>query len=455
MIQHVTIILTLIFVTASSGLNLTAAQQAVTQKERNQLFALQITQATTRQLNASASTSLTGSGSATTSSSSLEDETKREGTKKQNARERAKNQLEKLLYDLLDPMPQELIDLILGYNYEFKGSVLKATEPSRGGAAPGIVAIAAISNKRIAVGYDMRVCMRPAVVIWELTDDAQNEPSLKELNTIIVHDRPLDLFVVLKDGRIAIGAGNTLQISPSDQSQSIPDDQFLFVDENASIPDEQDFDLKRASCLTEGEDQLNCLTELPHNRLVSGARCSYDRSGANLKIWNTLSGKLDKVLEHYGDPACSLVTLDNDTFASGSDRGKIRIWRSIDGAFLCEIHAHSSFLRCLAILGNGDLISASSNKLKRWDLRKKTCVCTIRGKSKFINIAILPDNNCVVSDSKGNLSITKMNAAKDTVDKTWKEQFSLSGNSAKPALAVLPNGRLVLGDYTETITILE
>ncbi|ODV94046.1 hypothetical protein PACTADRAFT_50941 [Pachysolen tannophilus NRRL Y-2460] len=140
--------------------------------------------------------------------------------------------------------------------------------------------------------------------------------------------------------------------------------------------------------------------------------CSADKT---IKLWN--QDKVVKTYKSHTDVVRSLLVLpDGETFASCSNDGTIKIWNISSGECLQTYNGHESFVYCLGILSNGDLVSSGEDRSVRiW--RNGKCIQVIRFACISIwTVAVQNNDDIAVGGSDGLIRIftkSKIRAASE------------------------------------------
>jgi WD40 repeat protein len=104
---------------------------------------------------------------------------------------------------------------------------------------------------------------------------------------------------------------------------------------------------------------------------------SYNKT---INVINLSEGTSIQILTDHSNPVTSLISLNDETFASGS-RGEIKIWSiKADATIECikTINAHGESRNVIILhnLGNDFMISQSADEFKIWDLKTYECLGT-------------------------------------------------------------------------------
>ena len=215
----------------------------------------------------------------------------------------------------------------------------------------------------------------------------------------------------------------------------------------------------------------------PDNKTIASA--SRNRT---VKLWNT-QGKLLDTLQH-SQPVTS-VAIKSDCIITGSESGKINIWRQ--GKLTQTLTGHTAAVEAIVITSDDKIISASEDRtIKVWQQGK--LIKTLTGHSEGVRaLAITPDGNRIISGSrdktlkiwnssgqiiatlKGHLAPIYgvavnphnnqiVSASGDKTIKIWDsngtEIATLKGHTNRVwDVAYLPNGKIASASWDKTIRL--
>jgi WD40 repeat protein len=139
---------------------------------------------------------------------------------------------------------------------------------------------------------------------------------------------------------------------------------------------------------------------------------NYLLSGSSDKVINVLSlseEKSIKKLTDHTNPVTSLLSLRNETFASGSWR-EIKIWSfkaEIECIKTINAHENSNFFyyTFLNLLGSDFMISRSHDEFKIWDLKNYECIKTHKEDSEIRDLIVTKNNNLITRTSNNKVSV--------------------------------------------------
>lgn len=217
-----------------------------------------------------------------------------------------------------------------------------------------ITCIAYLKNEKIVGGLSDNT-----IRVWDFSNDGSK--------IIGKHSRTIRCIVQLRNEKIASGS----------------DDKTIKI-----------IDLENYKCevLPPFDDGINSITEVDDERLVVGLR--------NNSLWvcNIQTGFRWHLNERRPSSFNTVVLLKNGQLASGSNKGKIKIWDTDKGE-LYELSDYTKAIFSLLELGNGRLLSASRDSMIRvWDLDSRESK-ELKGHTKAVTCIIRLDDSHVVSGS--------------------------------------------------------
>ena len=133
--------------------------------------------------------------------------------------------------------------------------------------------------------------------------------------------------------------------------------------------------------------------------IVSG---SYD---CNLRVWDTLTGKCQYLLEGHKSKVYSVVLdVERKRCASGSMDGSVRLWCLETGAGLYRLDGHSSLVGLLQLSYHFLVSAGADSTLKLWDPATGTCINTLAAHAGAIT-CFEHDDFRVVSGTEGQIRL--------------------------------------------------
>jgi WD40 repeat protein len=159
----------------------------------------------------------------------------------------------------------------------------------------------------------------------------------------------------------------------------------------------QKYEIKEYKCNLTHISALLYLSK--QNILLLG---SFDET---INVFSMSERKLIKTLTDHCDIVTSLISLNEETFASGSHDGEIKIWSiKVENCFECiqTIIAHEKGWVFLHILTNDFIVSTSydAKEFKIWDLKTYECLKTCKEET-CMNKLIVDKNNSIITATQG------------------------------------------------------
>ncbi len=197
-------------------------------------------------------------------------------------------------------------------------------------------------------------------------------------DTILGCNNDILCIVVLCDGRFVCGFKCGLEI------RNIQDDERIILEPYHNW-------------------STNCIAILGDKRIASG------KNNGIIKIWNTLSGTCDIIIEAFNGTVKHIATLlDGRIFCTSKD-GKIKIYDPSTGicnAIINKPDESDSNVTCLCVLPDGHIVCGCDNKLKIFDPLVINYTVTLNGNDgKVLCVNILPDGRIVSGSVDGFLKL--------------------------------------------------
>jgi hypothetical protein len=120
------------------------------------------------------------------------------------------------------------------------------------------------------------------------------------------------------------------------------------------------------------------------------------------RLWNVLSGKTIRVLDHHdGSTAAVSLSPDGAFGASTRGQGRLRLWDTAAGRYVRVIHAHALDITCntFAPDGRSVLTGGHDMSMRVWDVETGIEVRRFLMKSPPVGVACTPDGNTAVTVS--------------------------------------------------------
>ena len=273
----------------------------------------------------------------------------------------------------------------------------------------GVCSLASLRGGRIAVGHHSGVI--------RIRDAATGAVSL----TLEGHDEYVCALASLSDGRLASGSG---------------DDDVRVWDVSTGQCD---------AVLAEHEGAVDALAVLHDGRLASG---SWDRT---VRLWDVDSRSCTAVLAH-GSSVWSLAALRCGGLATGLEDGAVALW-SAAGVHTATLGGIGSGAVCsLAVLPDGRLAAGHGGGgpclIRVWDVQRAAPDAVISGHTSWVRaLAVLPDGSLLSGSSDRTLKVwgeaalgVGVGAASDACAATLRAH-----TDQVLALTALPDGRVASG----------
>lgn len=273
------------------------------------------------------------------------------------------------------------------------------------------------------------------------------------------HNTMARRIVTFPDGRVATGGedghvrvfGRTCRTSPTDQ-------------------------LPCVATLTGHQGEVMALALLRDGHLISGG------NDKTVRVWRQRDpGSLDSawecvaVLVKHSGSITSLVELSDGRVVSGSADNTLRVWRrpGFESGSDCTsglapplrtcsvvLEGHTKPITAIAVLPNGDILSASMDKTMRvWREAdnspsadsKWQCAATLIVNDGYATaMAVMPDGHLVCGWSCGSMRVWRY----DSDPASWKAQLVHGVHEMRTsALAVAPDGSLVTGGNRKAVRV--
>ncbi|RNA02788.1 serine threonine kinase [Brachionus plicatilis] len=147
-------------------------------------------------------------------------------------------------------------------------------------------------------------------------------------------------------------------------------------------------ELGRNKCITTLKGHINsvwCLLSIDQNTIASGSK---DKT---IKIWNIRYSEYIKTLKGHTDCVRCLLSINQNTLASGSWDATIKIWNIQNSECIKTLTGHTNSVLCLLSIDQNTIVSGSYNTIKIWNIQNSDCIKTLTGHTnrKFILQIIL------------------------------------------------------------------
>lgn len=178
--------------------------------------------------------------------------------------------------------------------------------------------------------------------------------------------------------------------------------------------------------------------------------------GAEIRLWDAITGKLFLTLEAHADPVLAAVFSPNGKFiASGSYDYTVRLWDTVKGRLLHTLKDHTASVWDIVFSPDGTLLASVSgdNIVRLWDTATGAALyvfenqyCGRRG-----SIAFSFDGKTFASISGDN----GMVVLRDTMTGSVRHTLAGGRNCEVHTIAFSPNGRLLALASYHRITIVD
>ena len=156
--------------------------------------------------------------------------------------------------------------------------------------------------------------------------------------------------------------------------------------------------LKNISIVKPHFDWIFSLLSFPSGNLVSVA-CD-----GSINIYDINLNVIQSIHYAHDSPITCVSIKDENTFATCSNDGTIKIWKKLDKEFKCKIiipKAHLNSINKIIFRENGNIISCSDDKtIKFWNKmndNKYQSIISLNHNSRISSILLLEDKNYVVT----------------------------------------------------------
>jgi WD40 repeat protein len=149
-------------------------------------------------------------------------------------------------------------------------------------------------------------------------------------------------------------------------------------------------------------------------------------------------GPLVRILEGHSDWVRAVAVLPDGHVVSASDDRSLRVWDIASGQPVRILEGHADWVNAVAVLPDGHVVSGSLDcTLRVWDIASGQSVKILEGNWRAISaVAVLPDGRVVFASDDRILRVWDL-ASGQTVK-------TMEGHSGEVhAMAVLPDGRVV------------
>jgi WD40 repeat protein len=125
---------------------------------------------------------------------------------------------------------------------------------------------------------------------------------------------------------------------------------------------------------------------------------------ATINVLSLSEGKSIQTLTDHNEWVSSLISLNDETFASGSRR-EIKIWSikadtSIESIKTIVAHEEIGYSIFLYLLRNDFMLSRSENEFTIWDVETYECLITYKEDSFIRRLIVTGDDNITTTEKK-------------------------------------------------------
>lgn len=206
--------------------------------------------------------------------------------------------------------------------------------------------------------------------------------------------------------------------------------QIPFPEENTHYASSKDF--------VGHQKTVFSIIQLSDGRLCTG---SLDKT---IKIWNLMTGVVEKTFIGHEDAVTWIVELPDKSICSSSADKTVKIW-DLHGEVKESIVMHTATVKCVIVLKNGWLCCATEEIIKLYNLQLHQIEKTLEGHSLDINAVIQLEDGRIVSGSS------------DKFIRVWSIESGAHEAYKAPttvlAIVELRNGKLSCCLFNKTIQI--
>ena len=157
---------------------------------------------------------------------------------------------------------------------------------------------------------------------------------------------------------------------------------------------------KTATVLQEHHHSVMGLVVFDHGARL--ASCSANEDPPTIRLWNTTTHKLLRVLKDEGNTCVNsiAVSMSGDMLVSGGTDNTVKVWNIAKGERLMALEGHSDHVRSVQITPDGRFaVSGSDDKtVKIWNLETNACIGTLEGHQAIVHsVALSPDGSLIAS----------------------------------------------------------
>ena len=183
-----------------------------------------------------------------------------------------------------------------------------------------------------------------------------------------------------------------------------------------------------------------------------GCRLASPSQDKTVRIWDTKSGQVLKILKHDSSVICVDWSPDGATVATGTGNAKVYLWNAETGRQLRILSGHKSRIQCVAWSPDGKILASCSDDqtVRLWGAESRELLQEFKEHTKGLDRVVWsPDGAWICSAARHEKSLRLWLA------ETPKTVRTLTGHTDYlPAVDWSPNGLLIAsGSYDKTVRI--
>ena len=199
---------------------------------------------------------------------------------------------------------------------------------------------------------------------------------------------------------------------------------------------------KNKITLKDHKEAVNSIIQLEKNIIASGSNDNM------IKFWNLNNGKCFETIKAHEDYINSIIKLPNEKLASASHDKKIKIWDLRSYKLLNVLSSHNDYINSIVQLTSGRLASGSGDHtIKIWDMNTLSVQQTLKGHSDWVGSIVQSAENMIITGSG------------DQIIKLWDLRINESiknlvgHKNAVKSIILLENNQIASASYDTTILI--
>jgi len=320
--------------------------------------------------------------------------------------------------------------------------------------------ICVIDNELIATGSADNL-----IKIWK----KNNQSSLELVTTLTEHTNVVRALILLKNNSLVSGSEDnsikvwnqinqtwfeciaTLNESSGIYSFAISGKTLLMsghIDGSIQIRNQSSFVLLQT--LKQHSSEVWSIILLNNENLASGSE------DTKIMIWqkiNETSFNLSDTLNGHTSWVYSLVVLPNNMFASASDDKTIRIWNQTSLKIITVLNGHTDRIKSLIVIRNQNLISISYDKTIRvWDiLNSFSKLTTTQTAGALHSIALFSNDMFFTGNRAGSIQMWDINSQ----EISFVTELEQTGNTNSTSILFYGESYLISGHSDGVIKVWE